>query len=47
MGAILDRQGGTDYSGLQIFASVSTLVGAGSMALSAYLLSRLEKTWKI
>jgi hypothetical protein len=47
MGAILNRQSGTDFSGLQIFASVSPLLGSGFLAVSTYLLSRVRGTWKI
>ncbi|EED24291.1 MFS transporter, putative [Talaromyces stipitatus ATCC 10500] len=47
MGAILNRQSGTDFSGLQIFASMSALLGTGFLAVSTYFLSRARETWKI
>ena len=47
MGAILDRQNETDYSGLQIFAGASAVLGAGMLAASTYALARERKTWRI
>jgi hypothetical protein len=47
MGAILNDQNRVDFSGLQLFASVSTLVGTGLLAASTYFLSKTRKTWKI
>lgn len=47
MGAILNSQNKADFSGLQLFASLSTLVGTGLLAMSTYFLSRMRKTWKI
>lgn len=47
MGAILNRQGGSDFSGLQIFASVTALLGSGFLAVSTYFLSRARGTWKV
>lgn len=47
MGAILNRQGGTDFSGLQIFASATALLGSGFLAVSTFLLSRVRNTWKV
>lgn len=47
MGAILERQHRTDFSGLQLFGSVSALVGAGLLLASTYFLSKTRKTWRI
>jgi hypothetical protein len=46
-GAILDRQNNTDFSALQLFASVSALVGAGLLVASTYFVAKTRKTWKI
>lgn len=46
MGGILTQQGGTDFSGLQIFASVAPLLGACSLAWSTYLMS-LRGNWRV
>ncbi|KAF2867775.1 major facilitator superfamily domain-containing protein [Massariosphaeria phaeospora] len=47
MGAILHRQHDTDFMGLQVFAGVSCLLGAGLLAVSTLFLSRTQKTWKV
>lgn len=47
MGAILNRQGNTDFSGLQIFASTISILGALGIGASTYLLSKMRKTWKV
>ncbi|KAJ5577692.1 uncharacterized protein N7459_006656 [Penicillium hispanicum] len=47
MGGILSRQGGNDYSGMQIFAAVSSLLGASFLALSTYQISRIRGTWRV
>ncbi|KAL5363732.1 MFS general substrate transporter [Aspergillus floccosus] len=47
MGAILNRQGNTDYSGLQIFASTISILGSVGIGASTYLLSKMRKTWKV
>ncbi|CAJ2511204.1 Uu.00g068290.m01.CDS01 [Anthostomella pinea] len=47
MGAILNRQHDADYSGLQIFAGCSCLLGSGFLAASTYLLAKLRGTWKV
>lgn len=46
-GAILNRQHNTDFSGLQIFAAVSILIGTGCLALATVFLRRECKTWKV
>ncbi|KAF3396472.1 Riboflavin transporter MCH5 [Penicillium rolfsii] len=49
MGGILNRQSATetDFSGLQLFSSITTLLGAGGLMVSTYLLSRSHGTWKV
>jgi hypothetical protein len=47
MGAILNRQGDTDYSGLQLFAAVTCLVGTGLLAASTYYMGQSHGTWKV
>lgn len=47
MGAILKNQGGKDFAGLEIFASVSALLGAGLLAMSTYFMSRSRGTWRV
>jgi MFS family permease len=47
MGAILNRQGSTDFSGLQIFASTISILGSLGIGASTYLLSKMRKTWKV
>ncbi|KAF1964887.1 MFS general substrate transporter [Bimuria novae-zelandiae CBS 107.79] len=47
MGAILNRQHDADFGGLQIFAGVTCLLGAGLLGLSTLFLSRTQKTWKV
>ncbi|KAK4140138.1 major facilitator superfamily domain-containing protein [Dichotomopilus funicola] len=47
MGAILNRQGDTDYSGLQIFAVATCLIGTGLLAASTYYMGRSHGTWKV
>lgn len=47
MGAILNHQGDVEYSGMQLFAGVSCLLGTGLLLAATYFLSRLHKTWKM
>ncbi|KAJ5263601.1 hypothetical protein N7478_011206 [Penicillium angulare] len=47
MGGILSRQGGTDFSGLQIFAAVASLLGAGFLVCSTHLLSQSRGNWRV
>jgi hypothetical protein len=47
MGAILSREGDTDYSGLQIFSGASLLVGTGVLIVSTYLIAKMKGTWKV
>ncbi|KAI0547028.1 major facilitator superfamily domain-containing protein [Xylaria curta] len=47
MGAILDRQGGHNYSGLQIFSGTACLLGGVLLAISTYILSRSRKSWNV
>lgn len=46
-GAILNRQHDDDYSGLQIFAGLSLLVGGCFLAASTFFLARERGTWKV
>ncbi|KAJ5584960.1 uncharacterized protein N7459_004760 [Penicillium hispanicum] len=46
-GAILNRQHGDNYSGLQIFAGLSLLLGSCFLAASTFLLARERGTWKV
>jgi hypothetical protein len=43
MGAILDRQNNTDFSALQLFASVSAIAGAGLLVASTYFVAKTRK----
>lgn len=47
MGAILKHQGGKDFAGLEIFGSVSALLGASFLAMSTYFMAKLRGTWRI
>ena len=47
MGAILERQGGADYSGLILFGGVGSLVGAAFLIAATYLLGKKLGTWKV
>lgn len=49
MGGILNRQSetGTDFSGLQLFSSLTALLGAGGLMVSTHLLARSHGTWKV
>jgi hypothetical protein len=47
LGAIPNHQNNSDFSGLQLFASVSALERAGLLAAPTYFLSQTRKTWKI
>ena len=47
MGAILKHQGGKDFAGLEIFSSVSALLGASFLAMSTYVMAKLRGTWRI
>ena len=47
MGAILERQRGTNYEGLQIFSGLSCLLGSGLLAASTYFLSQRHESWKV
>ncbi|KAF9882669.1 hypothetical protein FE257_005663 [Aspergillus nanangensis] len=46
MGAILNRQHNTDYSGLQIFSSCVCLLGSLGLAGATYLLGKSRETWR-
>lgn len=47
MGAILDGQHDTDFSGLQLFGGCTSLVGGVLIGVSAYYMSKLKYTWKV
>jgi hypothetical protein len=47
MGSILHRQNDTDFSGLELFASVSCLLGTGFIGIATYLMSQEHKTWRV
>ena len=47
MGAILDRQGITEFSGLILFSGVSALIGAAFLFVATYILGRRLSTWKV
>ncbi len=47
MGQILNVQNDTDFSGLQIFAGVSLLVGTALTGLATFFIGRANKTWWI
>ncbi|ORY03674.1 major facilitator superfamily domain-containing protein [Clohesyomyces aquaticus] len=47
MGAILGRQGGTDYSGLAIFGGATLLVGTAFLISATYLLGKTRGSWKV
>ncbi|KAL2810568.1 MFS general substrate transporter [Aspergillus granulosus] len=47
MGAILDRQHNTDFLGLQLFSSISVLLGFAFLVVATCLLSRAQGTWKV
>ncbi|KAF2034217.1 MFS general substrate transporter [Setomelanomma holmii] len=47
MGAILNRQGAHDYSGLQIFGGVSSIVGCVFLVGSTYLIGKKQGSWKV
>lgn len=47
MGAILDQQSSTDYSGLIIFGGVGSVLGAGFLVTATYLLGKKLSTWKV
>lgn len=47
MGAILSRQKNTDFSGLQIFAAVTLLLGTVFTAGATYSLAKIKKTWRV
>ncbi|KAH6658455.1 major facilitator superfamily domain-containing protein [Truncatella angustata] len=47
MGAILNSQNNTDYSGLQLFASVSCILGTSLLLVATYFVSQSHKTWKV
>jgi hypothetical protein len=46
MGAIL-KSGAKDFAGLEIFASVSALLGASLLAISTHLMAKSRGTWRI
>lgn len=46
-GALLHRQHDDDYSGLQIFAALSLLLGTLFLGMSTYFLSKQRETWKV
>lgn len=47
MGGILNQQGGTNFSGLEVFAGVAALVGSLFLAASTYMLSKARGTWNV
>ncbi|KAI8633678.1 major facilitator superfamily domain-containing protein [Xylariaceae sp. FL1651] len=47
MGAILDRQGDVDYSGLILFGGATCLLGSIFLAFSTYHLGKIRGTWKV
>jgi hypothetical protein len=47
MGAILERQGSMEYSGLIIFSGVGSIVGAALLVVATYLLGKKLGTWKV
>ncbi|KAJ5180736.1 hypothetical protein N7492_003946 [Penicillium capsulatum] len=47
MGAILKTQNASDFAGLEIFASVSALLGASLLAMSTYFMSLSRGTWRV
>jgi hypothetical protein len=47
MGAILERQGSTEYSGLILLGGVGSIVGAALLVVATYLLGRKLGTWKV
>ncbi|KAJ5624015.1 major facilitator superfamily domain-containing protein [Penicillium lagena] len=47
MGAILARQGGENYIGLQMFGSFALIVGAILVAISTWILRQRNQTWKV
>ncbi|KAF2134691.1 MFS general substrate transporter [Dothidotthia symphoricarpi CBS 119687] len=47
MGAILNRQGNHDFSGLTIFAGVSCLLGSIVLTAATYFLGKTQGSWKV
>jgi len=47
MGAILNRQGDTNFMGLQLFAGISCLLGATLLTISTYLQGKSRGTWRV
>ena len=47
MGAILGRQGGDNYSGLQIFGGVSCLFGSILLTGATHLFGKTQGSWKV
>ncbi|KAF2009284.1 MFS general substrate transporter [Aaosphaeria arxii CBS 175.79] len=47
MGAILVRQGGVDFSGLQIFAGVNCILGSVLLLVATYSFGKTQGTWKV
>lgn len=47
MGAILHRQGDHDYSGLQVFSGVGSIIGAVFLIAATYSLGKAKGTWKV
>jgi hypothetical protein len=47
MGAILGRQGGGNYSGLQIFGGGGCLLGSILLTGATYLLGKTKGSWKV
>ncbi|RDK38383.1 putative MFS transporter [Aspergillus phoenicis ATCC 13157] len=47
MGGILNQQHRTDFSGLQIFAGLSAILGSLFLGTSNYLLAKSRRTWKV
>lgn len=46
-GAILVKQGGHDYSGLQIFSGLSAIIGGTILVGATYFLGKQKGTWRV
>ncbi|KAF2446718.1 MFS general substrate transporter [Karstenula rhodostoma CBS 690.94] len=47
MGAILDRQGDAEFSGLILFGGVGSIAGAAFLGVATYFLGKKLGTWKV
>ncbi|KAI1501365.1 major facilitator superfamily domain-containing protein [Biscogniauxia marginata] len=47
IGSILSSQNNTDYMGVQLWSGLCCLLGTGLLAVSTYLLSKIQKTRKV